>query len=176
MLRVVSLSLRWCQQNISGREEGKPFFFTYLYLYPQAINLLGEADIIPFNTVNMTQTNAQTSGTEPAIIEKTSVPAKSKPDVDGKATPSTDASLPYYKIVKVRKPDGTIVKVKRPITAEGTGKKKNIQTTHHISVLIRIQKPPRSRLLRRSQSLLQQKLRMRKPRPKLPLPHFPIRR
>jgi hypothetical protein len=36
------------------------------------------------------------------------------------AKPSTaEPTQPQFKIVRVRKPDGTIVKVKRPITAEG---------------------------------------------------------
>lgn len=47
----------------------------------------------------------------PAIVQK---------QEDNVAKPAlTDTTQPQFKIVRVRKPDGTIVKVRRPITAEG---------------------------------------------------------
>jgi hypothetical protein len=77
-------------------------------------------NIISFNTVNMIQTKAPIAGAESTIFENTSLPGPPKSDMNAKAIPYTAASPPVYKIVKVRKPDGSIVKVKRPITAEGT--------------------------------------------------------
>lgn len=47
-------------------------------------------------------------------------PVQEKKLPDALAKSATEASpQQQYKIVKVRKPDGTIVKVRRPITAEG---------------------------------------------------------
>ena len=48
-------------------------------------------------------------------------PVVDNPKVVPAAKPATpeEAPVPQFKIVRVRKPDGTIVKVKRPITADG---------------------------------------------------------
>jgi hypothetical protein len=49
------------------------------------------------------------------------VPVEKQPDAVAKAVVATVDGAPQiqYKIVRVRRPDGSIVKVKRPITAEG---------------------------------------------------------
>lgn len=56
------------------------------------------------------------NASSPAPVEQKPMPAV-KPAVSSGSSESSEP--PQFKIVKVRKPDGTIVKVKRPITAEG---------------------------------------------------------
>jgi hypothetical protein len=60
------------------------------------------------------------AGLEPAKVAESPPPAEKLPNAVPKdVTPPATAAPIQYKIIKVKKPDGTIVKVKRPITLEG---------------------------------------------------------
>jgi CxxC motif-containing protein (DUF1111 family) len=52
-------------------------------------------------------------------MEAPVVAQKAQPEAGAKTIQPDGAPQIQYKIVKVRKPDGTIVKVRRPISAEG---------------------------------------------------------
>jgi hypothetical protein len=77
-------------------------------------------DLTNFKLPTMTRTDTVPAGLEPAKVAESPPPAKENlPDTVPKdATPATTANI-QYKIIKVRKPDGTIVRVKRPLTVEG---------------------------------------------------------